>query len=107
MLRFKGIEKCCSGKGRDGALSSIIGWSLPSALLLIMPKCPLCLVAYVAAVSGLGISVSSAAGIRIFLITGSLSLLAFAIVRTLLRVRRVVTIPRSVDDFEPSPWPRS
>jgi len=105
MLRFRGIEKCCSKgtRGRSGILSSFMGWFLPTALLLMVPKCPLCIIAYVAAVTGIGISVSSAAGIRIFLITGSMSLLAFVLVRSLPRVMRAAAVPKPIDGFVRSP----
>lgn len=101
MLRFNGVERCCSSGGRGGSrkLSSLLGWFLPSALLLAIPKCPLCVVAYTAAITGLGISVSTATGIRVSLITSSLCLLAFVLVRSLFRVRRAAAIRKPIDGF--------
>jgi hypothetical protein len=102
MLQLIEIEDCCStrSQGHSRKLASIMSWFLPSALLLMIPKCPLCIVAYTALLTGIGISVSSAAGIRLSLILGCLCLLIFAMFRILFRLNSVAADPTVITDSE-------
>ena len=55
-------------------------WFLPGVILVIIPKCPLCLAAYVLVGSGIGLSVTSATYLRgalIFICTLSLLCIFF------------------------------
>jgi hypothetical protein len=67
---------CCPA-GRRAA--GFAGWALPTAALALMPKCPACVAAYVAAGTGLAVSVPAAAWLRtgaIVLCVASLALAA-------------------------------
>ncbi|WP_367871464.1 hypothetical protein [Luteolibacter sp. Populi] len=74
--------KACCVKRRGTEAAS---WLVPGSLLILMPKCPVCLAAYVAAATGLGLSVPAALGLRITLIVLCIVSLAFLAARLLLR----------------------
>ena len=42
----------------------LAGWLLPGGLLILMPKCPVCLAAYVAVFTSAGLSMAVAQGLR-------------------------------------------
>ena len=58
-------------------------WFAPGGVLLLIPKCPLCIVGYAAMISGLGLSVSAAANVRIALIAVSCAGFGYAIFRSI------------------------
>jgi hypothetical protein len=62
-----------------------VQWLFPTTILVLMPKCPLCVAAYVALFTGVGISVSTARWIQILMLVLCLISLAYLTVRYFLR----------------------
>jgi len=58
-----------------------IQWLFPATLLVLMPKCPLCVVAYIALFTGVGITVSTARWIQILMLVLCWTALAYLAVR--------------------------
>jgi hypothetical protein len=88
------MSACCHA-GRDrktpmrvGKARTALAWILPSVLLVLLPKCPACVAAYVLLWTGLGLSLSVAAGLRYGLLFLCVASLLFLIVNRLYRVAR-------------------
>lgn len=60
-------------------------WLIPGVILVILPKCPLCLVAYVALGTGIGLSVSTAANASILIFVVCVGFLAYFAAKHLYR----------------------
>src|SRR5215510_9581906 len=77
-------NRCC-GNSRGPTLSrrciEVAEWILPSAILALIPKCPICLAAYIALWTGLGLSVGAAANLRVLLIVACVISLVFLVAR--------------------------
>ena len=75
--------RCCRVARRSG---EIAGWIIPGAILALLPKCPVCLAAYVAIWTGLGLSFSAATHLRAGLLILCVGLILFSAARNARRV---------------------
>ena len=68
----------------------ILAWGLPSAVLVLAPKCPACLAAHVMLWTGLGLSPSTATYLRWVLLFLCVASLLFLIVKRLDRIGAII-----------------
>lgn len=62
-------------------LLDFVGLIAPGVMLALMPKCPVCLASYVAIATGIGLSVTAAANLRLLLVILCLGSLLFVTVK--------------------------
>lgn len=89
-IKTRGGDTACRPASRMRRGGEIAGWIVPSATLALLPKCPVCVAAYVALATGIGISLPTAIFLRatlVVLCAGSLVFIAARRMRYLI-VRR-------------------
>jgi hypothetical protein len=75
------MKACCvRRRGKE-----IAPWLVPGGLLILIPKCPVCFAAYLAAGTGIGLSLPAATSLRGALISLCMLSLAFLAARLLFR----------------------
>jgi hypothetical protein len=78
--------RCCEAETsppRRGL--KIAGTVIPAAVLVLLPKCPACIAAYLAIGTGIGVTISTAAHLRTLLLVLCLGCLAYVAARQVLR----------------------
>jgi hypothetical protein len=77
--------QCCAGKGSSRRLarrfSAAADSVLPAAVLVALPKCPLCLAAWLTVVTGVGVSASAVVRLRALTLVFWVAALAIAAVQ--------------------------
>jgi len=92
------MNACCHQSAAKSL--SVAGWIVPAVVLAVMPKCPACLAAYIAAGTGLGLSLSTAAHLQtslLILCASSLSYLVVKLLRTFIlkaKTKRILGVSR-------------
>ena len=87
---FSGYWIDCTKIARAAArsyhgLSNIVCWTGPVMALIVLPKCPMCLVGYIALVTGAGISMAVAEALHTVVTVGAVALLAWLVFRAVRR----------------------
>ena len=86
------MKACCNAASdRNTAtwvrrVREILAWVLPGAILVLVPKCPACLAAYVALWTGIGLSLIMASYLRWGMLLIYVTVLVFLIMRRLFRM---------------------
>ncbi|RFS21832.1 hypothetical protein DVR12_14340 [Chitinophaga silvatica] len=79
-------SKPTSTTGANGFVKRVkksVSWLIPGITLVLIPKCPICLAAYIAIGTGITLSITVATYLRIGLVVLCIGVLAWALVRTL------------------------
>jgi hypothetical protein len=86
------MSACCCRQDERKPMSllrrsgEVAAWAIPATILALMPKCPVCLAAYVAVWTGVGLTLSTASYLRTALLAVCVVSLLFLFVKYFWRV---------------------
>jgi hypothetical protein len=92
--KFSGCDLGAAPRPHRPSYIGFAGWVVPSTILALMPKCPVCIAAYVAVGTGLALSATVAAFLRMALIALCTAWLAFLGVRWICSALAGASSPR-------------
>jgi hypothetical protein len=78
-------------KSRSRRVMAFFQWMLPITTLALIPKCPMCVAAYVLLFTGVGLSLPAAAAVRWIVMGLGVAALAYLSLRTARRFRARMT----------------
>jgi hypothetical protein len=82
-------RSCCEAAPRPASRArrglAAAGSVAPAAILMLLPKCPACVAAYLAVATGIGVSVTTAAYLRTSLLVLCVTSLGYLAARQVLR----------------------
>ena len=81
------MKSCCDFRTPtlSKRIAGLFSWIAPGAVLALMPKCPVCLAAYIALGTGIGVSVPVADNLRLAVLALSSVVLGALVIRVTAR----------------------
>jgi membrane protein implicated in regulation of membrane protease activity len=77
---------CCAGENANKRrVAGSTKWIVPTAVLALMPKCPMCVAAYIALATGFSVSLPAATWIRTGMLAMCLCVMAYLSIRAGMR----------------------
>jgi hypothetical protein len=85
-MKDKSPQFCSGSRNGCGSLVQravdLFGWIVPGAILVAIPKCPMCLAAYIALWTGIGLSISVAIYLRVSVLVLCVGVILFLAARS-------------------------
>lgn len=82
-VKMRADANACRPASRSRRVAELAGWIIPSVTLALLPKCPVCVAAYVALATGIGMSLPIATYLRAALVGVCVASLALISARRL------------------------